>query len=55
MPKQFENPKITKLKDETVTDASATKKVDRLAQKAAEKSTKAVQQFDKNNSNLFSK
>ena len=55
MTKQFENPKITKLKDETISDASAAKKIDRLAEKAAEKSTKAVQQFDKNNSSLFSK
>jgi hypothetical protein len=55
MPEQFENPKTTKLTDETVSDASNEKKVDRVAQKAAEKSTKAVQQYDKNNSSLFSK
>jgi hypothetical protein len=55
MSKQFENPKTTKLTDETASDASATKKVGSVAQKVAEKSTKTVQQYDKNNSNLFSK
>jgi hypothetical protein len=47
--------KITKLKNETVSDASTMKNLGRVAEKAAEKSTKAEQQYDKNNSNLFSK
>ena len=55
MPGQFENPETTKLEVETVLDASKEKKIDRVAEKAAEKSTKAVQQYDKNNSSLFSK
>ena len=55
MHKQFENPGTTKLTVETVSHASAEKKIDRVAQKVAEKSTKTVQQYDKTNSNLFSK
>jgi hypothetical protein len=55
MQKQFENPEEEKLKEETVTNDSTQKRVDRVAEKAAEKSTKAEQRFDKENSNLFSK
>jgi hypothetical protein len=55
MPEQFENPETTKLEDETVADASKKKTIDRVAQKAATKSSKTVQQFDKNNSGLFSR
>jgi hypothetical protein len=55
MPEQFENPQAAKLEDETVSDASTEKKIDRVAEESAEKSTKTVQRFDKENSKLFSK
>jgi hypothetical protein len=47
MPEQFENPQATKLEDETVTDATADKKIQRVAEKAAEKSSKTEQKYDK--------
>ena len=53
MPEQFENPETTKLEDETVSDVSKKKTIDRVAQKAATKSTKTVQHYDKNNSGSF--
>jgi hypothetical protein len=55
MAEQFENPETTKLEAETVSDVSKKKKIDRVAQKAATKSTKTVQHYDKNNSGLFSR
>jgi hypothetical protein len=47
MPKQFENPQAVKLEDETVSDATAEKRIDRVAEKAAEKSAHTVQSYDK--------
>jgi hypothetical protein len=47
MPEQFENPEATKLEDETVSDASAEKRIERVAEKAAEKSSKTEKNFDK--------
>ncbi|MGB9407727.1 MAG: hypothetical protein WCA89_09325 [Terracidiphilus sp.] len=52
---QFENPEAKKLEDETVSSVLPQKKIERVAEKAAEKSTKAVQNYDKDNSKLFSK
>jgi hypothetical protein len=46
MSEQFENPEIVKVEDETVSHASAQKRVDRVAEKAAEKSSIAVQDYD---------
>ena len=37
MPEQFENPEVIKLEDETVSDAAAQKRIERVAEKAAEK------------------
>jgi len=54
MPKQFENPEATKLEEETVTDASAEKKIEQIAEKAAEKSSKTEKAYDKDHS-LISK
>jgi len=54
MPEQFENPEATKLEDETVSDATAEKRIERTAEKAAEKSTKTEQRYDKVHS-IFSK
>jgi hypothetical protein len=55
MTKQFENPNVEKLEDETVSNISPEKRVERVADKAAEKPAKSEQNYDKKNSNLFSK
>lgn len=47
MPEQFENPEAKKLADETVSNAAAEKKIDRVAEKAAEKASKTEQRYDK--------
>ena len=46
MPEQFENPEATKLEDETGSDSSAQKKIERVAEKAAEKPAKVEQKYD---------
>ncbi|MGD0546432.1 MAG: hypothetical protein ABR991_01225 [Terracidiphilus sp.] len=51
----FENPQAAKLEDESVLDTSTGKKVELVAEKAAEKQAKAEQKFDKENSTLFTK
>ena len=53
MPVQFENPQEEKLKTETVQGTSTEKKVELVAEKAAEKSAKIEQKFDEENSSLF--
>jgi len=55
MTEKFENPEVEKVDDETVSNPSTQKKIDLVADKAAEKPARAVQKFDKDNSNLFSK
>jgi hypothetical protein len=47
MPQQFENPQAAEPEEETVSDATAEKRIDRVADKAAEKSTHTVQKYDK--------
>jgi hypothetical protein len=47
MPKQFENSEVTKLEDETVSDATAQKRIERVAEKAAEKSSRTAQDYDR--------
>jgi hypothetical protein len=47
MPEQFENPEAAKLEDETVSEESADKKIERVAEKAAVKGTKIEQEYDK--------
>jgi predicted membrane-bound dolichyl-phosphate-mannose-protein mannosyltransferase len=47
MPKQFENPEAKKLDDEIVSVESAQKKIENVAEKAAEKPAKTEQKFDK--------
>lgn len=54
MPEQFENSEATKLEDETISDATAEKRIERVADKAAEKSTKTEQRYDTDH-NMFSK
>jgi hypothetical protein len=55
MPTQFENPQEVKVKTETVPGTSTEKKVELVAEKAAEKSAKIEQKFDKENSSLFTR
>jgi hypothetical protein len=54
MPEQFENSEVMKLEDETILDATAEKRIERLAEIAAEKSTKTEQRYDKDH-NIFSR
>jgi hypothetical protein len=54
MPEQFENSKATELEDETISDAIAEKRIERMADKTAEKSTKTEQRYDSDH-NIFSK
>ncbi len=54
MPEQFTNPKATKLEDETIADAPAEEKIERVAERAAEKSSKTVHAYDKDHT-IFSK
>jgi hypothetical protein len=55
MPTQYENPQAAKLEDVVVSEGSTEKRIDHVAEKAAEKSAKTVQKFDKENSTIFSK
>jgi hypothetical protein len=54
MAEQFENQEVTKLEDETVSDVTAQKRIERVAEKAAEKASHAEQSYDKNH-DIFSK
>ncbi len=53
MPEEFENPEATKLEDETVSDASAKKRIERVAEKAAGKASHTEQNFDHEPADLF--
>lgn len=55
MTMQFENPQAAKLEDQTALDASKGRKIELVAEKAAEKPAKTEQKFDKVNSTLFTK
>lgn len=54
MTEQFENQQAENLEEKTDSDASADKRINLIAEKAAEKSTKTEQLYDKNN-HIFSK
>jgi hypothetical protein len=47
MPEQFENREVTKLEDETVSAVAAGKRVERVAEEAAEKSSRTEQHYDR--------
>jgi hypothetical protein len=47
MPEQFENPEVTKLEHETVTGAAAKKRIERVAEKAAEQPSHTEQDYDR--------
>jgi hypothetical protein len=46
MPEQFENPEVTKLEDETASDTTAQKHIERVAEKAAEKPSRTEKDYD---------
>jgi len=46
MPEQFENPDVIKLEDETASDARAKKRIERVAEKAAEKPSRTEHDYD---------
>ena len=46
MQEQFENPEVTKIEDETISDAAATKRTGRVAEKAAEKGSHTEQHYE---------
>ena len=46
MPEQFENPEATKLEDETVSDVSAQKRIEQVAEKAAERAANTEKKYD---------
>ncbi len=54
MPEQFENPEATKLEDAMVSEESAQKKIEYIAEKAATRSTKTEQKSDQDRP-IFSK
>jgi hypothetical protein len=47
MPEPFENPEATKLENETVSDATAQKRIERVAEKAAEKASHTEHVYEK--------
>ena len=47
MPEQFEHTEVVKPQDVTEQEAAAKKRIDRVADEAARKSTKTVQKYDK--------
>jgi hypothetical protein len=51
---QFENPNVAKLKDKITSTSSPQEKIEQVAEKAAEKSSKVEQKYDKEHP-LFSK
>jgi hypothetical protein len=46
MPEEFENPEVIKLDDETVSGAAAQKRIEIIAEKAAEKSSRTENDYD---------
>jgi hypothetical protein len=46
MPKQFENPDAAKIENETVSDVTAEKRIDRVAEEAAEQASQREKRYD---------
>jgi len=46
MSEQFENPEVIQLENETVSEAEAKKRIERIAEKAAEKPSHTEQDYD---------
>jgi hypothetical protein len=53
MADQFENPEVIKVENETVADATTQKKIEPVAEKAAEKSSRTEQSYDQKSNDLF--
>ena len=53
MADQLENPEEIMVEDETVADATAQKKIELVAEKAAEKSSHTEQSYDQESNDLF--
>jgi|HubBroStandDraft_1064217.scaffolds.fasta_scaffold65440_2 hypothetical protein len=51
---QFENKEATKLEDETISEATAEKRIEHVAERAAEKSTQTEHRYDRDHE-IFSK
>jgi hypothetical protein len=54
MSKEVDNLEVTKSGNETATDAAAQKRIDNVAEEAAEKSSRTEQKYDKDHQ-IFSK
>lgn len=54
MPEQMMNPKVTKTEDEAISDAAETKRIDRVAEEAAEKASHTEQRYDQDHQ-IFSR
>ena len=54
MPEQSENQEATKLESETLSDASAEKRIEQIAEKAAKRPGKTEERYDSNHP-IFSK
>ena len=46
MPKQFENPEEAKLEEDTIANTSAEKRIERVAETAAEQAAKTEKSYD---------
>ena len=55
MPEQFEPTETAKPEEVTAEDAAAKKRIERVANDAAGKSTKTVKKYDKQGPTIFSK
>jgi non-homologous end joining protein Ku len=53
MAEQFVNPEETKLEDETVSDSTTQKHIQRIAEKAAQKASHTEQIYDQGSNDLF--
>jgi hypothetical protein len=53
MTKQFENPEVIKVEDATVSNETAKKRIERVAEKAAEKASHREQKYDEGSNDLF--
>ena len=53
MAEQFVNPEVTKIEDETASDATAKKRIERVAEKAAESAAHTEQSYDQESTDLF--
>ena len=53
MAEQFVNPEVTKVENETVSDATAKKRVERVAEKAAKSASHTEQSYEQESTDLF--